>query len=99
MSTHLFGLTKWTFAYDHSVGRNEFAGTGFRNPVDMAIGDDDTVYVLNRSYENRPDGVHVTVVKSTSPSLVPMAKAMGSSFGPLPSCWTKMRISISPTSG
>jgi len=61
MSTHLFGLTKWTFAYDHSIGRNEFAGTGFRNPVDMAISDDDTVYVLNRSYENRPDGVHVTV--------------------------------------
>jgi DNA-binding beta-propeller fold protein YncE len=61
MSTHFFGLTDRTFTYDHSVGRNEFAGTGFRNPVDMALGADDVVYVLNRSYENRPDGVRVTV--------------------------------------
>src|SRR5918996_1155813 len=61
MSTHFFGLTDRTFSYDHSVGRNEFAGTGFRNPVDMALGADDVVYVVNRSYENRPDGVRVTV--------------------------------------
>ena len=61
MSTHFFGLTDRTFAYSHSIGRNEFAGTGFRNAVDMALGPDDTVYVLNRSYENRPDGVRVTV--------------------------------------
>tara|TARA_B100000029_G_scaffold250199_1_gene247129 strand:- start:31 stop:1032 length:1002 start_codon:yes stop_codon:yes gene_type:complete len=61
MSTHLFGLTDRTFSYSHSVGRNEFAGTGFRNPVDMALGADDIVYVINRAYENRPDGVRVTV--------------------------------------
>ncbi len=61
MSTHLFGLTDRTFAYSHTVGRNEFAGTGFRNPVDMALGADDVVYVLNRCYEARLDGVRVTV--------------------------------------
>ena len=61
MSTHFFGLSDRTFTYSHSVGRNEFAGTGFRNPVDLALGSDDMVYVLNRSYENRPDGVRVTV--------------------------------------
>ena len=61
MSTHFFGLTDRTFDYSHSVGRNEFAGTGFRNPVDMALGSDDVVYVLNRSYENRPDGVRITI--------------------------------------
>ena len=61
MSTHFFGLSDRTFSYSHSVGRNEFAGTGFRNPVDMALGADDVVYVVNRSYENRPDGVRVTV--------------------------------------
>jgi sugar lactone lactonase YvrE len=44
------------------VGRNEFAGTGFRNPVDLALGANDVVYVVNRAYENRPDGIHVTVV-------------------------------------
>ncbi|HEX2278691.1 MAG TPA: hypothetical protein VHN13_16455 [Candidatus Tectomicrobia bacterium] len=61
MSTHFFGIKEWTFAYSHSVGRNEFAGTGFRNPLDLALGADDLVYVVNRSYENRPDGIHITV--------------------------------------
>ena len=61
MSTHFFGLTDRTFSYSHSVGRNEFAGTGFRNAVDMALGADGTVYALNRSYENRPDGVRITI--------------------------------------
>ena len=61
MSTHFFGIKDWTFAYSHSVGRNEFAGTGFRNPLDFALGDNEMVYVVNRSYENRPDGIHITV--------------------------------------
>jgi DNA-binding beta-propeller fold protein YncE len=61
MSTHFFGIKDWTFAYSHSVGRNEFAGTGFRNPLDLALGADDRVYVVNRSYEQRPDGIHITV--------------------------------------
>jgi DNA-binding beta-propeller fold protein YncE len=61
MSTHFFGIKEWTFAYSHSVGRNEFAGTGFRNPLDLALASNDVVYVVNRSYENRPDGVRVTV--------------------------------------
>jgi DNA-binding beta-propeller fold protein YncE len=61
MSTHFFGIKDWTFAYSHSVARNEFAGTGFRNPLDLALGADDLVYVVNRSYENRPDGIHITI--------------------------------------
>ena len=61
MSTHFFGIKDWTFSYSHSVGRNEFAGTGFRNPVDLALAPNDVVYVVNRSYENRPDGIHITV--------------------------------------
>jgi DNA-binding beta-propeller fold protein YncE len=61
MSTHFFGIKDWTFSYSHSVGRNEFAGTGFRNPMDLALGADDVAYVVNRSYENRPDGIHITV--------------------------------------
>lgn len=65
MSTHFFGIKDWTFAYSYSVGRNEFAGTGFRNPVDLALGANDVVYVLNRSYENRPDGVRVTMCTLT----------------------------------
>ena len=62
MATHFFGLTQRAFAYSHSVGRNEFAGTGFRNPVDMAISSDNTAYIVNRSYENRPDGIRISVV-------------------------------------
>jgi DNA-binding beta-propeller fold protein YncE len=62
MATHFFGLTSRTYHYNHSVGRAEFAGTGFRNPTDMAIAPDGSVYICNRSYENRPDGVHVTVI-------------------------------------
>tara|TARA_B100001167_G_C16764693_1_gene303467 strand:+ start:463 stop:1470 length:1008 start_codon:yes stop_codon:yes gene_type:complete len=62
MSTHFFGLKEWSFQYSHSIGRNEFAGTGFRNPVDMALAADDIVYVLNRSREDRPDGVRVSMV-------------------------------------
>ena len=45
MSTHLFGLVDVAFNYSHSVGRNEFNGTGLRNPVDMAIDDEGKVYV------------------------------------------------------
>lgn len=62
MSAHLFGLTDRTFAYSHSLGRNEFAGTGFRNPVDVAIAGDGTAYVVNRSREDRPDGLRISIV-------------------------------------
>jgi DNA-binding beta-propeller fold protein YncE len=62
MSTHFFGIKDWTFSYSHTVGRNEFAGRGFRNPVDLALGANDVVYVVNRAYENRPDGVRITMV-------------------------------------
>ncbi len=62
MATHFFGIIDRTFAYSHTMGRNEFGGTGFRNPVDLAVADNDVVYVVNRSYENRPDGVRVSIV-------------------------------------
>ena len=62
MSTHFFGVTDRAFSYSHSIGRNEFAGTGFRNPVDVAVGAGDIAYVLNRSREDRPDGIRVSVL-------------------------------------
>ena len=61
MSTHFFGLKDWTFSYSHTVGRNEFAGTGFRNPVDLAVAADDVLYVVSRSSDYRTDGVRITV--------------------------------------
>ena len=58
MATTTVGVT---FQYSHTMGRGEFSGPGFRNPVAMARGDDETIYVVNRSYEYRPDGKRITV--------------------------------------
>jgi DNA-binding beta-propeller fold protein YncE len=44
-----------------TIGRAEFSGPGFRNPVAMARGEDDTMYVVSRSYEYRPDGKRITI--------------------------------------
>ena len=57
------GLKDRTFFHSHAVGRNEFAGTGFRNPSGHGYCPQWRTYTSsNRSYENRPDGVHMTVV-------------------------------------
>ena len=50
-----------SFQYSHTIGRAEFSGPGFRNPVAMARGAGDIMYVVNRSYEYRPDGKRVTI--------------------------------------
>ena len=62
MSTHFFGLNQRAYQYSHSIGRQEFGGTGFRNPVDVAVGKDDVAYVINRPHESRPDAVRVTIM-------------------------------------
>ena len=58
MTTQVLGTT---FQYSHSIGRLEFTGPGFRNPVAMARGEGDLIYVVSRSYESRPDGKRVTI--------------------------------------
>lgn len=67
MSTHFFGLKDWNFQYSHSLGRNEFGGTGFRNPVDMVVSADDVVYVVSRTaprfalrHRSGPNWVYIT---------------------------------------
>ena len=50
-----------TLQYDKTIGRAEFGGPGFRNPVAVAVSEDDTMYVLNRSYDYRPDGKRITI--------------------------------------
>jgi len=62
MSSVFFGLSTRTYHYERTVGRFEFAGTGFRQPVDMALAPDGTIYVVNRCWEHRPDGVRVTML-------------------------------------
>ncbi|PKB70710.1 MAG: hypothetical protein BZY87_09305 [SAR202 cluster bacterium Io17-Chloro-G6] len=58
MTTQVLGVS---LQYSHSIGRGEFSGPGFRNPVSIARGADDSMYVVNRSYEYRPDGKRVTI--------------------------------------
>jgi len=58
MATQTLGIT---LQYSHTIGRAEFSGPGFRNPVGLALGADDTMYVVNRSYDYRPDGKRITI--------------------------------------
>ena len=58
MTTQTLGIT---LQYDHTIGLAEFSGPGFRNPVAMARGEEDTMYVVSRSYEYRPDGKRITI--------------------------------------
>ena len=60
MTTETQTLTV-TLQYDKTIGRAEFSGPGFRNPVGMARGEDDTMYVVSRSYDYRPDGKRITI--------------------------------------
>ena len=60
VSVH-FGVTSRAFNYSHTVGRMTFFGEGFRHPMDIAVGKDGRIYVPNRSRQDRPNGVRVTV--------------------------------------
>ena len=62
MTTQALGrVVGITLQPSHTIGRAEFSGPGFRNPVAMARGEDDTMYVVSRSYEYRPDGKRITI--------------------------------------
>ena len=50
-----------TFRYSHTIGRGEEAGTGFKNPVALARGEEDVMYVVSRSYDYRADSKRITV--------------------------------------
>ena len=62
MSTIFFGISNRSFVFDRTVGRAEFSGSGFRAPMDIALAPDGRIYVANRSWEYRPDGVRVTML-------------------------------------
>ncbi len=61
MSSVFFGITTRAFHYSHTIGRIEFGGAGFRSVMDLALGANGVNYVVNRSWEYRPDGVRVTM--------------------------------------
>jgi DNA-binding beta-propeller fold protein YncE len=58
MTTRVQGST---FRYSHTIGRGEEAGTGFKNPVSVARGADDVMYVVSRAYDYRADSKRITV--------------------------------------
>ena len=62
MASVFFGIPTRSFHYDRTIGRGEYSGPGFRNHVDLALGPDGRIYVLNRCWEYRPDGVRVTML-------------------------------------
>ena len=39
------------YNYSHTIGRNATGGPGFRHPVDLAVGSNGTIYVVNRGDE------------------------------------------------
>ena len=91
MTTQILGAT---FQYSHTIGRFEFFGTGFQEPVAMARGDGDLMYVLNRCFECRPVGKRVTMCTVgeeyiadfargvTSPGIAEASSDDGSLIGP-----------------
>jgi len=60
MATHFFGIRDRLFSYRNVVGRIAVSGEGFLCPVDLALGSNDVAYVVNRSFEYRPDGLRVS---------------------------------------
>ncbi|MCI0799233.1 MAG: hypothetical protein J4O06_10635, partial [Chloroflexi bacterium] len=63
MASVFLGINDRTFTFLFVAGRSEFQGTGFRNPMDMALAPDDVIYVVNRSYESRSDGTRINVFR------------------------------------
>ena len=58
MTTKVQGAT---FRYSHTIGRGEEAGTGCKNPVSVARGEGDLMYVVSRAYDYRSDSKRITV--------------------------------------
>jgi len=49
------------FRYSHTIGRGEEAGPGFKNPVALALGEGDLMYVVSRAYDFRADSKRITI--------------------------------------
>ena len=63
MASVFLGINDRTFTYSFVAGRSELQGSGFRHPIDIALAPDDVIYVVNRSYEYRPDGMRIGVFR------------------------------------
>jgi DNA-binding beta-propeller fold protein YncE len=54
-------ITHVNLQYSHTIGRGEQFGPGFTQPIFVARGADDLMYVLCRASEYRPEGTRITV--------------------------------------
>lgn len=50
-----------TLKYSHTIGRSDFSGPAFRDPVSIAVSFNGLIYVVSHSYEFRPDGKRITM--------------------------------------
>ena len=62
MTSLFFGMTDRSYHYDRTVGRAEFAGTGFRLPMDIALGSGGRIYIVSRGSDFRSESVRVTML-------------------------------------
>ena len=58
MTTQTLGTA---FQYSHTIGRFEYSGPGFKDPVAMARGGGELMYVVSRCFGSRPDGKRITI--------------------------------------
>jgi DNA-binding beta-propeller fold protein YncE len=54
-------ITHVNLQYSYTIGRGEQFGPGFTQPIFVARGSDDLMYVLCRASEYRPEGTRITV--------------------------------------
>lgn len=62
MSSVFFGLANRSFQYERTLGRGAQVGPGFSYAMDLALGTNGLIYVVNRGSEYRPDGVRIGVM-------------------------------------
>ena len=62
MSATFFGISTRTYHYDRTLGRVAFSGAGFRGSMDLALGSEGRIYVLNRGYDNSSEATRVTML-------------------------------------
>ena len=62
MSSVFYGITTRLYHYDRTIGKRVLTGPGFRIPVDIAVGPEGRIYVVNRPFEFWPDNMRITIV-------------------------------------
>ena len=62
MASIFFGIATRSFHYDRTIGQQVAIGPGFLAVVDLALGPEGRIYVLNRGFEGFPETMRVTIL-------------------------------------